>query len=66
MKKNIVSNLLLVGVSAALLWFLSNIARFGSHYIQEPDSLILLFEIIFFMSVMAWGLYALFGTKYGK
>ena len=35
-----------ISLSAAFLWHLSNIARFGTHVIHEPSKLILCLELI--------------------
>lgn len=43
---SIIIRILLIAVSAGLLWHFSNIWRFGSHYIQEPSLGILLFETL--------------------
>ena len=43
---NIIIRILLIAVSAGLLWHFSNIWRFGLHYIQEPSLGILLFETL--------------------
>ena len=36
----------LVGACLALLWHFSNIIKYGSHYIQEPNGTILALEVI--------------------
>lgn len=43
---SIIIRILLIAVSAGLLWHFTNIWRFGSHYIQEPSLGILLFEAL--------------------
>ena len=43
---SIIIRILLIAVSASLLWHFSNIWRFGSHYIQEPSLGILLLETL--------------------
>ena len=43
---SVIIRILLIAVSASLLWHFSNIWSFGSHYIQEPSLGILLFETL--------------------
>lgn len=35
-----------IGMGLALLWHFSNIARFGTHLIQEPNQLTLICEVV--------------------
>jgi len=60
MTKTVVSyikNALIIGMALAFLWFFSNIGRYGSHYIQEPNMPILICEVSLFISVLAFGIY---------
>lgn len=41
---NIITRAGAVGMGLALLWHFSNIWQYGSHYIQEPQFLVLVFE----------------------
>ena len=45
-----------MGMSAAFLWHFSNIIRFGSHYIHEPNIIILSSEIVFFFACFTFTL----------
>ncbi len=49
--KNIISNILLIGVCLALLWHFSNIVRYGEHLIQEPNTGVLVAEILLIASM---------------
>ena len=42
--KDIISDGLVISLSAALLWHFSNIWRYGQHLIQEPNTIILSLE----------------------
>ncbi len=57
--KNIISNTLLISFGMSLLWHFSNIVRYGSHYIQEPNAVILWAEIAWVSLVVCWGIYSL-------
>ena len=55
----LLSDVLLIGVCASLLWHLSNIVRYGEHLIQEPHQVVLWGEITFFTLVICWSVYSL-------
>lgn len=63
MRKYIVS-LLLIGTSLALLYFFGCIWLFGSHYIQEPNKLVLIAETAGMMVILTFALHNL--VKIGK
>jgi len=47
---------MVIGMSAAFLWHFGNIARFGTHLIQEQNSIILTSEIVMLCAVFIFGL----------
>ena len=49
---------LIIGMSLALLWHFSNIVRYGSHLIQEPNTAILIGEVILLSSILVFGLWS--------
>jgi len=51
----VISNTLVVGMSAALLWHFSNILRYGQHLIQEPNIIILSLETAVLLLILAFG-----------
>jgi len=57
----VISNTLVVGMSAALLWHFSNIWRYGQHLIQEPNIIILSLETAMLLLIFAFGVYKLVG-----
>lgn len=46
---------MVMGMSAAFLWHLSNIAKFGTHLIQEPSLAVLALEILLLCAVFLFG-----------
>jgi len=54
-----IANILLVSLGTALLWFFGCIWVKGSHYIQEPNPLILLCEIVGILLVLCFGAFNL-------
>ncbi len=55
--KQILAGGIIVGESLAFLWFFSNILRYGSHLIYEPNHLILIAEIILLLTLLTFGIY---------
>jgi len=55
----VISNALVVGMSAALLWHFSNIWRYGQHLIQEPNVIILSLETVVLLLILAFGVFRL-------
>ena len=54
--KDIVSNAMIIGLSAALLWHFSNIWRYGQHLIQEPNIVILILETAGLIVIFTFGI----------
>ena len=54
----LVKDSLIIGMSLALLWHFSNIVRYGSHLIQEPNTAILTGEVILLSSILVFGLWS--------
>ncbi len=52
-----IKDYLVIGMASALLWHLSNIVFFGSHEIREPNTTILIIEVLFLLFVLAFGIY---------
>lgn len=52
--KEIIANILLVSLAAAFLGFLGCIWVKGSHYIKEPNALILLVEVLAILLVLCF------------
>ncbi len=55
--KEIIKLTLIVGMSAALLWVFWGIWLRGSHYLQEPNRLILTGETLMVVTILLFGLY---------
>ncbi len=55
--REIIKPALIVGMSAALLWVFWGIWLRGSHYVQEPNRLILTTEILMMVTILLFGLY---------
>ena len=55
--KQIMAGAIIIGESLAFLWFFSNILKFGSHFINEPNRLILFSEIALLLSLLTFGIY---------
>jgi len=53
--KDLVIDLLIISLSAALLWHFSNIWRYGQHLIQEPNIVILSLETAGSLLILAFG-----------
>ena len=49
--KSIAADIMLIGLSASLLWHFSNIWRYGNHLIGEPNIVILSVETAGLLSV---------------
>ena len=49
---------LIIGMSLSLLWHFSNIVRYGSHIIQEPNTAILIGEVTLLFSILLFGLWS--------
>lgn len=57
MKRWLSSDVLVMGLSAALLWHFSNIWRYGGQYlIQEPNRTVLIVETIGLVFVLVFGI----------
>ena len=65
-KKDLVFDTAMVGVSAALLWHLSNIWRYGQHLIQEPNIVILSLETAGLLLILTFGVTRLVNHFKGK
>jgi len=59
--KEVISDSLVMGMSAALLWHFSNIWRYGQHLIQEPNIIILSLETAMLLIIFAFGVYKFVG-----
>jgi hypothetical protein len=55
--REIIKPALIVGMSAALLWVFWRIWLRGSHYVQEPNRLILTAETLMMVTILLFGLY---------
>jgi len=53
------ANMLLTATSLALLWFISCIWIEGSHYIQEPNSIILIAETAALAAIFGFAIFRL-------
>lgn len=56
---------MIIGMSAAFLWFFSNIARYGTHLIQEPNVIVLVLEIVFLFTIFVFGVVRLINLLRG-
>ena len=54
---NCIKDYLIVGMALAFLWHFSNIGFFGSHVIEEPNMIIFVIEVVFLLSVLAFGIF---------
>jgi len=57
-----IDGVIIVALSTAFLWHLSNIIRYGSHWIQEPNLVVLVVEIILIGLLFLYGLFRLVNT----
>ncbi len=55
--KELIKPALIVGMSAALLWVFWGIWLRGSHFLQEPNRLILIGETLMVVTILLFGLY---------
>jgi len=53
--KSLAVNIMLIGLSASLLWHFSNIWRYGNHLIVEPNIVILSVETAGLLFILAFG-----------
>jgi len=53
--KSLAGNVMLIGLSASLLWHFSNIWRHGNHLIVEPNIVILSVETAGLLFILAFG-----------
>ena len=54
--KNIIADLLIIGMSSAFLWHFSQIFRFEKFYIAEPNPVILMLEMCGLGAIFAFGM----------
>ena len=55
MWRNIIADLLVAGMSLALLWHFSNIWRYGQLLVQEPNIIIRSLETAMLLIIFAFG-----------
>jgi len=53
--KSLAGNVMLIGLSASLLWHFSNIWRYGNHLIVEPNIVILSVETAGLLFILVFG-----------
>lgn len=53
--KDLIADGVIIGMSLALLWYFSNMWRYGQHLIQEPDIVILSLETAGLLLILAFG-----------
>ncbi len=56
MMRHVIGNGIIVGLSIALLWHFSNIWRYGSHLINEPNVLVLSLETVGVFLILIFGI----------
>lgn len=66
MIRQYISNTLVFALSVAFLWHLSCIAITGSHYIQEPNDLILGAEMVTMVSFIIFASWAVVSQLRGQ
>lgn len=64
--KQYLPNLFVLALSIAFLWHFSNIAIRGSHYIEEPNILILSAEIVMMLGLIFFATYNIVSQLRGK
>ena len=64
--KDVVFDLIVIGMSSALLWHFANIWRYGKFLVQEPNLIILSLETAGLFLIFALGLTKLIGDLRGK
>jgi len=57
--KRVLTETLVIGMSASLLWHFSCIWRYGQLLVQEPSVIVLTLETMFLAGVLAFGVYML-------
>ena len=58
-----IAGTLIMALSAALLWHMSNIWRYGTHLIQEQNKVILINEIALLVVIFAFGMFLFIGKR---
>ncbi|UCH50678.1 MAG: hypothetical protein JSV54_06595 [Chloroflexota bacterium] len=53
--RNLVADIILISLSASLLWHMSNIWRYEEHFIREPILSIRILETVWFALVLSFG-----------
>ncbi len=53
----VISSIMIMALSAALLWHFSNIWLYGQHLIQEPNIKILVIETVGLAIILVFGIY---------
>lgn len=53
--KSLAIDVMLIGLSASLLWHFSNIWRYGNHLIREPNIVILSVETAGLLFILVFG-----------
>lgn len=56
MMRHAIGNGIIVALSIALLWHFSNIWRYGSHLINEPNVLVLSLETVGVFLILTFGI----------
>lgn len=52
---DLIADILIIALSAGLLWHLSNIWRYGQYLIQEPNIVILSLETAGLLAILVFG-----------
>ena len=60
--KDVIVSGVIIGLSGALLWHLSNIWRYGQHLIQEPNIVILILETAGLLAIFVFGISKYIGS----
>jgi len=66
MIKKALNATLISSMSVSFLWHFSNIIRKGSYYIQEPNMVVLISEVVLMSLIFLYGLYLLIGIGRGR
>ena len=54
--KNTFSNMIIISLSAVLLWHFSNIWRFGQHLVGEPNIIVRSIETALIAGILVFGM----------
>lgn len=64
--KHLIADAIIIGMSAALLWYFSNIWRYGQYFAVEPNIVIRSLETVVLLAILVFGINKFIGSLVGK